>query len=610
VTSTPALLGPEYDAPAAFAGDLFRHEPKRSMALGQLKRAESAGDQDAVRTMYWELGLIDLNVLATGDLSPYGGGAFEDFASFYHLTEETVAYARARADETKDVILRINYLTFVLLRSEPKGRAWIDLQRELAQAYRQFVDAGRNGADSDPNGFVGVYIDRALVPLRQLLERAGVVRGVEAADWAQWFVALAEASRGFPERDERHREQQRHRWVADYLSALTSLPADAAAAAIRNRALGLLADANEYYSSNPLNDGFERLVAETEAALRKHWGESGTHEVMIRRSVAILRRRAEFHGGTGNGMLTAHFYREARRLVAAHRQYFTAQDVSGLQRAEQAALAHAADAGELVEIRVPMSIPVDQMDLTRATAAETVDALAAFANESIPRRDALAADIASANQDAPLRAMIGRTVISQDKVVGESTNEERNLQLDIEDYATLLARTNGAVVGITVIRAADAVGLTARDLLRPLDSLDLDAGTLAVIERGCERLVAEDFVSALHVLIPQFEGVLRQHLRSIGVDTTRFEPDVGDGSSRTDDATLGALLHRVLPDGRSVREYLESDRWDHFDSVLNSQTGLNLRNDVAHGLVRAGTCNVETAGLALMLLYQLAVVVG
>jgi hypothetical protein len=65
-------------------------------------------------------------------------------------------------------------------------------------------------------------------------------------------------------------------------------------------------------------------------------------------------------------------------------------------------------------------------------------------------------------------------------------------------------------------------------------------------------------------------------------------------------------MRRTLPDGRSVKEYLGSDLWDHLDSVLNSQTGLNLRNDFAHGLARAGQCSADIAGLALSLLYQLS----
>lgn len=119
-------------------------------------------------------------------------------------------------------------------------------------------------------------------------------------------------------------------------------------------------------------------------------------------------------------------------------------------------------------------------------------------------------------------------------------------------------------------------------------------------------MIAGDFISATHVLIPRIEDVLRQHLRGIGVDTTEFRRDVGDGTSRTDDAPLGALMRRALPDGRTVKEYLGADLWDNVDSVLNSQTGLNLRNDFAHGLARPAHCTAENAGIALAVMYQLA----
>jgi hypothetical protein len=608
VTSLPDVLGPEYDAPSGLASNLLRHETKRNIALVRLKRIEQDGDPDEIRMLYWELGLADLNVLITDDRSPFGGGEYENFARFYLISEETVPYARARADETKDVILKIHYLTFVLLRSEPRGRAWIALQRELAEAYREFISRCRDDAERDPKGFVGVYIDQALASLRPLLERPGMIPDAEAADWAEWIAALADDSRLFREGDERRREQQRHRWVAPYLSMLTALPADAENMSVRTLAMHLLAEARTYYASDPLNDEFERLVVETEAAIRKHWGEAGTHEGMILHSVDTLRRRAAFHRSTGTGMLTAHFYREARRIVAAHRQYFTERDIADLQSAEQTALAQAVAVGEFKEIGVPMSIPIEDLDLTRETSTATVDGLAEFARRSVPKRDALAAEMAIANRDTPLRGMIGRTIISRDKVVGEAKSEEKNLNLDVEHHAMQLSRLHGAVVGTTVIRAAAAVGLLAQDLLRPLDRLSLTAETRTLIEHAGERLIAKDFISAVHILIPQCEDVLRQHLRATGVDTTRFEPDIGDGSSRTDDATLGALMHRSLPDGRSVREYLGRDLWLHFDSVLNSQTGLNLRNEVAHGLVRPAACSAETGGLALMLLYQLAAV--
>ena len=149
------------------------------------------------------------------------------------------------------------------------------------------------------------------------------------------------------------------------------------------------------------------------------------------------------------------------------------------------------------------------------------------------------------------------------------------------------------------------LSVTPQHLLAPLAPLSLDEGSLDLIQRGFERLLAGDFISATHILVPRIEDTLRQHLQATGVDTTDYVP-FGDGTSRTDDATLGSLLHKKLPDGRSVRDYLGSDLWAHLDSVLNSQTGLNLRNDFAHGLARPGHCTPQVAGIAMSMLYLLA----
>ncbi|MGQ0648886.1 MAG: DUF4209 domain-containing protein, partial [Gemmatimonadaceae bacterium] len=51
---------------------------------------------------------------------------------------------------------------------------------------------------------------------------------------------------------------------------------------------------------------------------------------------------------------------------------------------------------------------------------------------------------------------------------------------------------------------------------------------------------------------------------------------------------------------------LGADLWEHLDSVLNSQTGPNLRNEFAHGLARPGHGSPENAGLSLSLLYLIA----
>ncbi len=608
MTGTARIVGLAYDEPAQLAADLHLNGVKRALVMAALERAENVGDQEVARLMFWELAVIDVLLVRANGASPWRGGTYDQYATHYRLAPETTPYVLERARETQDLRLKARYLEFALLLSEPRGRPWIEIQRDLLGVYRDYIDGCRTGAGNDPNCHAGVYIDHALHRVEPLFARRGVIPDADLQDWAGWVVKLAEDSRSFPVKDPHDAEQQRNRWVADYLRRLTVLPPEAASPDIRVRALQLLADAAAYYRSTPLNDHFEHSVAEVEAELRKHWGEGGTHEAMIRRQLDATVRRAEFHRSTGNGLITATFFRQARALVEKHRQYFTEADVAKLQVAEREALV--AGESELKRVAFSIEIPKELMDFVRETPEATVQAIVTEAATAVPDRARIRKDVLEANEQAPLHALFGRTIIRPGKVVGESTGPEASVELDVEYRAMLQTQVLGIAIAAAVQKAAREIGLTPEHLVAPLTPLALDAGSLDLIRKGLERVIADDPVSATHILVPRIEDALRQHLKAIGVDTTDFVADVGDGTSRTDDATLGSLMRKTLPDGRTMRDYLGGDLWDHLDSALNSQTGPNLRNEFAHGLARPEHCTVIVAAIALLLLYQLAAVAG
>lgn len=610
MTTTPTLLGTGYDDPVNLPSSVDDRREKRLRAQREMERAAAAGQAEVAETMWWEMGLLDLVLAPDGDTSPYRGGEYDSYATHYHFRPETVAYARERAAETRDVVLRLSYLNYVLLQTPPRGRAWIDLQREILSAWREYVDGCRAGVRADARGYtVGVDIARALQGMERLLPRPGVVRGPEAEHWTEWILGLANDSRSFPTKPEES-GWMRHRWVADFLVRLVTLPPEASNDATRQRALDIMMEAGQYFAADPLLEHFSRHVAEREAALRKHWGEPDTHRTMTRRIFDGLLRRAEFHAQTGEGgqLLASHWFREARRLAEEHRQYFGAAEISALEIAETRALERGIEGGEFKEMHMPVELPAEVVDaLVGATPELTVDALVKHAVASVPDRAGIARSIEAANAGSPLLAMIPRSVIGPGKVVGESLTEEANLELDIEKAAAFETRVAGDVMVMAISRAATDVGLTGDHLTSPMNSLPLDVGSVAILHVGCERLVAGDHTSATHILILHIEDVFRQLLKSRGVDTTEFrQTDPMAGTSRTDDATLGALLRKTLPDGRTVRAFLGDDVWLLLDSALNSQTGLNLRNDFAHGLARQEHVAAGISGIALSLLYLLS----
>ncbi len=117
-----------------------------------------------------------------------------------------------------------------------------------------------------------------------------------------------------------------------------------------------------------------------------------------------------------------------------------------------------------------------------------------------------------------------------------------------------------------------------------------------LIEPGLKAFLGSDWKSALPILVPQFEGGLRDYAESLGVATIAQE------GLETRDRSLGEVIQRLLADGRMDRDFLI------FTDVLFSRIEHgNLRNDIAHGLLPVTGFNRESANLVMLALIRLAV---
>ncbi len=585
--------------------DIDCYFAKRDMALRAIERMKDSEDTEAIDHLWWEVALLRFSPVASNG-GCYMGDSYEVFAVKFGLTPETVRFADTRAVETRDIALKLHYLGFVLDRMPPTGRAWVDRMREMLLSWRQYADECRMAAATNPTGHAAMCVERALKAIGAITSRPGVLRDMEPTEWAGWVLQLAHDVRDFPGDESDESDFWYHRWVAPFLRTLTSLPATASPPPLRHQAFALLEAAAAYYEASPLADHFALLVADVRYELRTHWGETDAHKDKVREQFAALMRRADLHKTTGNGMLTQHFVREALRLAEEHRQYFTAAQVDDLMREERAAIEHAIRAGEFKEVSVSMEFPREYVERLRATPEETMSDL--IAEVAIPVPTTGLREAAAKGETPPLYLLFPATVVGGGKVVGESPGEEKNLQLEGERNALFLAALAGQAMTTTIVSAASRIGLTTEHLITPLTPLALDDGTIGLIRHGCERMIAKDFISACHILVPRVEDVLRQHLRSRGLPATEFKRDVGDGTSRTDDESVGAMLRGCLPNGITVRAYLGDEFTQHIERTMLSQTGLTLRHSFAHGLAKPEHCTPDNAGIVLAILYKLAAI--
>lgn len=438
-----------------------------------------------------------------------------------------------------------------------------------------------------------------------LIGPKGILRSDEAPDWAEWIVHVAEFLRGVDWKMDDGTDME-HRWPFEIVESLVPIPADAISRSVRERSLALLSAAHEHYSSKPLADTFVIQIAEVEASLRKHFGETDTHPRMIRRQYEALLRAARFHGEKGSALGAQHFFREARKLVEVQRNYFTEADVDELQRMEREALQAANEGGEFKEVRAgEVEINLDNFDLRQGTAEETVRFLLTLRGDRIPVYEKIQEDAKRIMREHPIQFLFGASTIDRGKVVSEARTEEQHLRRVVQQQMSFHAQFIGLELHVTLARAFQDGLLTAADVVKELGLLGLDDEEMAILERGIERFLAEDYISAGHILSSQFENAFRRKLTQVGIEPTRFRT-FPDGTTRTDEAALGDLMHSSTPDGRSVREIIGEDGWQFIDRTMIAVDGWNLRNKFAHGLVGRAECVGPVVGIILHHIFWLA----
>jgi lysyl-tRNA synthetase class 1 len=102
---------------------------------------------------------------------------------------------------------------------------------------------------------------------------------------------------------------------------------------------------------------------------------------------------------------------------------------------------------------------------------------------------------------------------------------------------------------------------------------------MSLLVEGVRAWTREDHVKAAHVLVPQIEHALRRIADSLGVPVTKPHPKV-PGTS----VAIG--MGEILYNDR-VAEALGPDVTLHFQALFADPRGMNLRNEVAHGLMNA-----------------------
>ena len=112
--------------------------------------------------------------------------------------------------------------------------------------------------------------------------------------------------------------------------------------------------------------------------------------------------------------------------------------------------------------------------------------------------------------------------------------------------------------------------ITADDYKSYLDSFMLhDTSVMCLIEHGIKKHYEQDYMSSIHILVPQVEYTLRKMLEQQGIFTT----------TTSKQNTRYRTLHTLLEKGSQV---MGEDLTEFLRLKLTDETGINLRNRVCH----------------------------
>jgi len=299
-----------------------------------------------------------------------------------------------------------------------------------------------------------------------------------------------------------------------------------------------------------------------------------------------------------SNMVAASFYEKAIQILRT----IPKADRPALKIEERIAELHKSlnEAGQLSlnEMGVISSEGIDITQMVEAAKSAVsektpIDALKAFANLSQGMRISEMQDSAIKQlKQYPLSSLFGGTYMSRDGRVIAKTNgiDFDTLDVNHPNVQATVMRNHGIhltlIVQGNVLPALEILHLEHR--IREVDFLSIvkqspivPPGREALFAKGLYSGYDHDYVTALHLLSPQIENLVRYHLKNAGAKTSTL-----DSCGIENENGLSTLV--ALPEMKTV---FGDDLTFEIKALFCDPLGANLRNELAHGLVDHNACN-------------------
>ncbi|OFW17766.1 MAG: hypothetical protein A3H27_05855 [Acidobacteria bacterium RIFCSPLOWO2_02_FULL_59_13] len=259
--------------------------------------------------------------------------------------------------------------------------------------------------------------------------------------------------------------------------------------------------------------------------------------------------------------------------------------------------------GSMAQISAEVQIPHEELEkyLDWFTGGDLNSSLLRIAVNFIPDVNDARKFLLHTNQEFPLQALFSVAKIDEGQIVATAGS----VQDDEEGQLHMQLAQNIQFSQPFLVEALHRMRVRYKPTVEQyLDFLYqspvFDESARNMISEGLIAYEKEDFVKAVHVLIPQTERALRNLLGILGIPVNkqvRDQPGIMQMKNIND----------ILAD-EQVRHSLSENLWRYFQVFLADKRGLNLRNRVAHGLISVDECNRHVADQVLHVLLTLSLI--
>jgi hypothetical protein len=523
--------------------------------------------------------------LVNRDTEPPTMDIYPDVAALM-ADQQAIAYFRQRAQDTSNPIRKARYADFI----------WCASKGQDKDAYRYAIEAANAYLAQAP---LCIEQER-YIQLVEALDRAGEIAVMLNKRDLAAQVVEAMANSVF-----QLVSPPRFRWVmnaSDSLFYISTRFPDVATETTWKQFMEICSEGIAYYESVD-NYHLARVLMQKAGQISEYLGDDAmvwTYRVNIAES---FEKEAEQKGkaeGVSGGSLAAlrlmedatHLYQQLVSLAPDDTEMNRLQaKVQKTRRDVRRLIRQAEDEMELISssAEVPREAIEEAIAPLLEVEPESTLSVLSVAPFLLLDVEDLRREASEAAEKSVFANLLGRATLRDGRKVDEIPPMEGETA-QFFDHLSFWFQTHAQFLDIILSRLREEGRFSQELFLQHLQNWEfLDEADVPFIKVGLDRYFSDDHVSALHILVPRIEHILKSVFEQAGLPLA-----VIPNKRQIREQTFGDFLRR-----QEVRGILGKDIWHYLYYLLVDERGINLRNDVAHGWITYLACNRLTVQMAL-----------